>query len=558
MAYTWQPPDALTKNQLDSYLNDNYGEFKNAFNTNNYGLPTLEDFANAQYMNYGRNEIATGKRAPGSLRESWTYAQPDWGYDQVMPEFEKYLASKGGATKANTDEAKNFLVAVGFDPAQIDQWYDQWKLGKTGGTSGGTTGGTSGGTTTSSSSHVNPATGTTTVNTNTNSAQTPTGDSFDPVAFNEKYQSAIKNIQTPEIERVVADTPNAKTFEVPYEQTSAGIMERLLASDSPYVKQARINALSSMNDRGLLSSSLAAGAGEEAAIGRAFDVGSRDAGIYGEQRIANMDAINNMANANANRTLDAGKTNAGAFNTLARDKFTSQLGASNKAFDTALDITKAKVNTELGRGDKMLDFELGNLNAQRDNAYKRGDMELAAKLDIQIDSARQGLSYQISNWTSARDNAYKQGDMRLAADLDTQIDNARQNLAYEISNLTSARDNAYKQGDMRLAGEIEKDIYESKAILDSNLKSEFARLQSQLDYDSKASLAAIEHNYGQASRYSTSAANLMIAMFQSINLILADPNMDQGNKQGVIDQVVNNYNGIMEGLASMVVPDGEG
>lgn len=446
---------------------------------------------------------------PAGLNKNWTY-------EQVMPEFEKFLNASGGHTKANTDEAKNYLVSVGFDPGQVDQWYDQWKAGQ-----GAATKPPPPPTQTSSSSSVNPTTGATTVTTNTTAAQTPTGESFDPVAFNKMYQDAVADVPTPEIERVVADNPDAKTFEVPYEHTSAGIMERLLAAEGPYIKQARTRALESMSDRGLGSSSLAAGAGEEAAIGRAFDIGSRDAGIYGDQRIANMDAINNMANANANRSLDAGKTNAGAFNTLARDKFSSQLDAADKAFDTSLDITKAKVQSELGRGDTMLEYELGNLNAARDNAYKRGDMKMAADLDI-------------------------------------KIDNARQTLAYDISNLTTARDNAYKQGDMRLAAQLDEQLYSAKANLDASIRTDFARLQSQLDYESKASLAAIEHNYGQVARYSTSASNLMIAMFQSINLVLADPNMDQGNKQGMIDRIVNNYDGIMAGLSSMVVPEGEG
>jgi len=495
-----------------------------------------------------------------------------------MPEFEKFLAASGGHTKANADEAKNYLVSVGFDPAQIDQWYDQWKGPDAGGsvpdngpdaypTAGGTTTGTTGGgavttavapppalppgTTTSSSSVNN---GVTTVNTNTGAANTVTGDTFDPVAFNDLYQDALSDLPPPEIERVEAREGKATTFEVPYEQTSAGIMERLLSANSPYIQQARTRALNSMSDRGLLNSSLAAGAGEEAAIGQAFNVGSFDAGLYGDQRLENMRALNTMENANADRFLDAGKTNANAFNTLARDSYLSKLGAAGKAFDTSLDITKAKVETELGRGTKAFEFELGNLNAARDNAYKRGDMKLAAELDTQIDTARQTLAYEISNKTTARDNAYKQGDMKLAAELDKDIDAARQTLAYDLGSLAAARDDAIKRGQLELASKLETDMYTAKATLDQGFRAEMARLQSQLDVESRSTLMAIEHNYNQLGRYSATGSTMMVDLFRSINLVLTDPNMDQGNKESMIGKIVDNYDGIMEGLASMVVP----
>jgi hypothetical protein len=48
-------PKYLSKDQLDTYLNANYGELSNAFSQvgSQYGFTNLNDFANAQYINHG-------------------------------------------------------------------------------------------------------------------------------------------------------------------------------------------------------------------------------------------------------------------------------------------------------------------------------------------------------------------------------------------------------------------------------------------------------------------------------------------------------------------------
>ena len=57
------PPKALTFDQLQKYKNANFGELNTAFNANNYGFKSLDDFANAHYTNFGLNEISSGARS---------------------------------------------------------------------------------------------------------------------------------------------------------------------------------------------------------------------------------------------------------------------------------------------------------------------------------------------------------------------------------------------------------------------------------------------------------------------------------------------------------------
>jgi len=62
--------------------------------------------------------------------------------------------------------------------------------------------------------------------------------------------------------------------------TVADQMQGLLSKSSPYIKTARSSAEQKANSRGLLNTSIAAGAGEKAAIESALPIASQDASAY--------------------------------------------------------------------------------------------------------------------------------------------------------------------------------------------------------------------------------------------------------------------------------------
>ena len=64
--------------------------------------------------------------------------------------------------------------------------------------------------------------------------------------------------------------------------TVAGQMRGLLAENSPYLQVARAGALQTAASRGLLNTSMAAGAGEEAAIKQALPIAQQDAQTYAD------------------------------------------------------------------------------------------------------------------------------------------------------------------------------------------------------------------------------------------------------------------------------------
>lgn len=70
---------------------------------------------------------------------------------------------------------------------------------------------------------------------------------------------------------------NAQGVWVPENDDVAPRLNSLTASTSPYIQQARAAGMASANKRGLLNSSMAAGAAEGAAIGAALPIASQEA-----------------------------------------------------------------------------------------------------------------------------------------------------------------------------------------------------------------------------------------------------------------------------------------
>lgn len=83
-------------------------------------------------------------------------------------------------------------------------------------------------------------------------------------------------------------------------QTTSGLLNSLLAEDSPYLQRARALSMEKMNERGLASSSIAQGAGTAAAIDAALGIAGPDAQIYQQTALSNT-ASQNAANLQASQ-----------------------------------------------------------------------------------------------------------------------------------------------------------------------------------------------------------------------------------------------------------------
>ena len=109
--------------------------------------------------------------------------------------------------------------------------------------------------------------------------------------------------------------PALRMVDAPKE-TVAGQLDTLLSKDSPYLQSARAGAMQTANSRGLLNSSMAAGAGESAAINAALPIAAADSATYSTASRENQGATNTGLALTADSANKAAITNAGNANTI--------------------------------------------------------------------------------------------------------------------------------------------------------------------------------------------------------------------------------------------------
>ena len=121
-------------------------------------------------------------------------------------------------------------------------------------------------------------------------------------------------------------------------------LQNLLSADNPYVQRARTRAMEYANSRGGLNSSIAAGAGEGAAIDAAMPIAQADAAAFlGSQR-DNTNALNQFGAAGNAFQYTGALANQNAGITTARDAaqfgYQTQLNQQANNFTASRDATQ--------------------------------------------------------------------------------------------------------------------------------------------------------------------------------------------------------------------------
>lgn len=163
-------------------------------------------------------------------------------------------------------------------------------------------------------------------------------------------------------------------FNVTKDQTVQGQLTDLIDKNSPYMQQAQRRALQGMNDRGLLNSSIAVGAGQDAAIQAALPIAATDAGTFNQ-------AMTNTVNAqNAAKNFEAGAKNTASLQNAQLGTQTSLANAeaANTAANTAY---QAGTQLQLAGLQSNTQIALANLDSQTKAALA----VLDANTKIQID-----------------------------------------------------------------------------------------------------------------------------------------------------------------------------
>jgi hypothetical protein len=133
----------------------------------------------------------------------------------------------------------------------------------------------------------------------------------------------------------------------PRTETVSGQLDSILAKDSPYLQQARARGERVLAGRGLINSTMAGSAGEDAAISAALNIATPDASIYGRSSDYNT-ALTNQAN----------MYNADTLNSFA-----------GKRIDQANQMSLAKLQSDTAKYTAELNANTSRYNVDQD--YKR-------------------------------------------------------------------------------------------------------------------------------------------------------------------------------------------
>lgn len=218
---------------------------------------------------------------------------------------------------------------------------------------------------------------------------------------------------------------NIDTDKTKDSQTVQGQVQGLIAANSPLMQQAEAAAKQQMNQRGLLNTSMAVGAGQEAVIKQALPIAQQDATLFANQAKYGAESKTAASQFGATAANQASQFTAGAANTanLANTaaqnqaaQFTS--GAANVASQQYSQALNATVNKML---DQSMTYALANADAatkielQNIDAATRKDLaatEAAYKNQMQASASANDIFAQVSANIS---NIMMNGDLETAA-----------------------------------------------------------------------------------------------------------------------------------------------
>lgn len=174
----------------------------------------------------------------------------------------------------------------------------------------------------------------------TGAAQEVAKKNLNPTIYNNLYGGNSPSSGQPNpITGQTASTYNpvqlgeSNKWNVTPEQTVEGRINSILNPNSPIIQQARTQALQGMNARGLINSSIATGAADNAAYSAAIPIATADAQTAAKAAGYNADEQNQFAVHNADLSNTALQFGAAAQNTLAGQKLDAQTKTNLATFD---------------------------------------------------------------------------------------------------------------------------------------------------------------------------------------------------------------------------------
>jgi hypothetical protein len=183
--------------------------------------------------------------------------------------------------------------------------------------------------------------------------------------------------------------------------TVQGQVNSILATDNPLMQRARTLATQQMAQRGLVNTSMNAGAGVAAMTDKAIQIGSQDANAYNQAASEDMAAKNLSGQFNANAlntsSLQTGQQQFTAAQTKANQDFSAAQTALDRAQQTAMTDKSIGAQQALQSAQQQFTAAQTALDRSQQTTIQSNQIEAAAKQQLtQNQAALDQLGLQIN------------------------------------------------------------------------------------------------------------------------------------------------------------------
>ncbi len=292
---------------------------------------------------------------------------------------------------------------------------------------------------------------------------------------------------------------------------SAYHLGKITGEDSPLMQQAATTGLKFANKRGLLNTSIAAGATQDAMIRGATPLALQDAGTYATSNLADQAAINRSREFNASAENTASLQNAQA--------------------GTQVNLTNSgALNAK------------GQLDSSNFNSQSLADKDAASRITIQK------MQSDASKDLAGIENQVKLQLQKIQSDTALTAEARRAASSQVIAEANNASNQAISQGDNATKLLLQASTNAANlglAELDVNTKLQIAGM----DQSSKEALAKLGIESDQLIRTNASAAGLMQQAMVGLAQI-SSSTMDGPAKQTATDNMLNTLKNSLDAIAS--------
>jgi len=319
--------------------------------------------------------------------------------------------------------------------------------------------------------------------------------------------------------------------------TVQGQVNSILATDNPLMQRARTLATQQMAQRGLVNSSMNAGAGVAAMTDKAIQIGAQDANAYNQAASENMAATNTSGqfNANAGNTaaLQTGQQAFVAEQNKSQQSFTAQQAELERQQQTALQtgqqtFTAAQTGLQQNFQSAQAALDRAQQVALTDKSIGAQQALQKAQQDFSGAQAALDRSQQTLMQTTQQDFTAKQ--QQIQNDFAAQT----QKLQESGMDFRQARDIASQEAMKKLEQEgITNRFDQELALKSSQFDVEQLKLDQRQLSQNQAELdkLGLQIKASQAQVPTQFAANIANTTMNGVNAILADGNMTAAAKQ---------------------------